>query len=262
MQGVFFSKVIVWVLFLLVISGCNKSSNRDNKTLFEPEPTTYYQNTDVAVDKVEEVESLVLVPVTWFRLDGEISYQISSLDTEFTRDIPSSGYLFALIETDVGTLTCRLYENLVPRTVDNFVGLARGLKPWRDPLTGGVTTREYYTGAVFHRVIPNSFIQTGDPTGTGWGGPGFSMPDEFHHLLSHTSGSLSMSNSGPHTGSGQIFFTLSDASHLDQTHTVFGRCVELETLILISNSPCDSNQKPLKTIKIKRITFKRSDTEI
>lgn len=113
------------------------------------------------------------------------------------------------IETDRGNMELELYPEHAPKTVNNFVFLAR---------------EGYYDGVVFHRVIDDFVIQGGDPTGTGRGGPGYRFEDEVkNNPLKHETGVLSMANAGPNTNGSQFFVTHSPQPHLDGRHTVFGK---------------------------------------
>jgi len=118
----------------------------------------------------------------------------------------------ATIATERGDIVVELYADKVPVTVNNFVFLAR---------------EGYYDGVTFHRVIPDFMAQTGDPTGTGRGGPGYKFADEFDPSLRHDGpGVLSMANAGPGTNGSQFFITHKATPHLDGKHAVFGRVVE------------------------------------
>ncbi len=135
--------------------------------------------------------------------------------------------LWARFTTNAGIIECELTPDWTPITVANFIGLARGLRPFRDPDTGEWVKRPFYDGTKFHRVIPGFMIQGGDPTGTGRGDSGYVIPDELVPELRHDrAGQLSMANRGPTTGSSQFFVTLAPTPHLDDKHTVFGRCTE------------------------------------
>ncbi|KAF2135764.1 uncharacterized protein K452DRAFT_260163 [Aplosporella prunicola CBS 121167] len=116
------------------------------------------------------------------------------------------------IETTMGTITVELYNSHAPKTCKNFSTLA---------------SRGYYNGIIFHRIIPNFMVQTGDPTGTGRGGSsiyGDKFEDEISTSLKHTgAGILSMANSGPNTNGSQFFITLAPTPWLDGKHTIFGR---------------------------------------
>ena len=97
-----------------------------------------------------------------------------------TKGLSGSGPLTAKIETTLGTFTCELFDKQAPKTVANFVGLARGTRPWKDPKTGKwVEKKPLYDGLIFHRVIPGFMIQGGDPLGVGTGNPGYRFEDEF-----------------------------------------------------------------------------------
>ena len=93
--------------------------------------------------------------------------------------------VYAEFVTSEGNFTIRLFDQEVPNTVANFVGLAEGTKEWTDPRTNKKVTQPYYDGIVFHRVIDGFMIQGGDPLGQGYGGPGYKFADEFHPQLRH-----------------------------------------------------------------------------
>ncbi|NVB41636.1 peptidylprolyl isomerase [Pseudenhygromyxa sp. WMMC2535] len=174
--------------------------------------------------------------------------------------IEGSGELWAEIVTPRGVIDCKLFEALTPSTVANFVGLARGLRPWYDSdLDQWIEGEPYYDGTTFHRVIPGFMIQGGDPTGTGRGNPGYVIPDEIHPELGHDGGALSMANKGPATGSAQFFVVLEPVGHLDGAHTVFGRCTAagVDVANTIANVAVGVNDKPvddeiIETIRIVR----------
>lgn len=124
---------------------------------------------------------------------------------------PNKNYR-ATIETDKGNIVVELYPQYAPKTVNNFVFLAR---------------QGFYDGVSFHRVISNFVIQGGDPTGTGSGGPGYRFEDEFKgNPLKHEAGSLSMANAGANTNGSQFFIAHAPQPHLDGRHTVFGKVIE------------------------------------
>ena len=119
---------------------------------------------------------------------------------------------FATFHTEKGPIRIKLRADKAPNTVNNFVFLARD---------------GYFDGTTFHRVIPDFMVQGGDPTGTGTGGPGYRIRDEFHPDLRHDKpGVLSMANAGPNTGGSQFFITHGATPWLDGRHAVFGEVVE------------------------------------
>jgi len=176
----------------------------------------------------------------------------------YTSDLPGNGPLKAAIETSMGTFDCDLYGDKAPATVANFVGLARGLKAFFNPRTNKVDKKPFFDGIVFHRVIPNFMIQTGDPIGIGKGGPGYTFKDEFHQELKHDSGGiLSMANRGPGTNGSQFFITEKPTPHLDNRHSVFGKCSPVELVKKIARVPTEGKNRPVEMIYIKGITFSR-----
>lgn len=141
-----------------------------------------------------------------------------------TKGLPTEGKLVATLETKLGTLSCELFEDRAPLTVANFVGLARGLRPFKDA-SGTWVKRPGYDGTTFHRIIRGFMIQGGDPKGTGAGEPGYVIPDEIWPGAKHDRrGLLCMANRGPNTNGMQFFITDAPAPHLDRSYTIFGEC--------------------------------------
>lgn len=174
--------------------------------------------------------------------------------------LPASGTLVARFHTQRGVLTCELFEDQAPLTVANFVGLARGKRPFKDGKTGEWRTGAYYDGVKFHRVIPGFMVQTGDPLGTGLGNAGYVIEDEIRPELIHEGpGTLSMANRGPGTGSSQFFITLGPAHHLDGKHTIFGQCDEPSIGLAddISMVPRGPSDKPDEDELIDRVEIAR-----
>ncbi|WP_435359128.1 peptidylprolyl isomerase [Haloarchaeobius sp. DFWS5] len=164
--------------------------------------------------------------------------------------------LTATIHTNRGDIEVELYDERVPNTVDNFVGLATGEKQWSDPESGETIEGEpLYEDVIFHRVIEGFMIQGGDPTGTGRGGPGYQFDDEFHDDLGHDgAGVLSMANAGPNTNGSQFFITLDATPHLDGKHSVFGKVIDgMDVVEEIGNLPTDARDKPTKDVVIESI---------
>lgn len=149
-----------------------------------------------------------------------------------------------VIETELGTIKAELFEDKAPITAGNFIKLVN---------------ESYYNGVIFHRVIKDFMIQTGDPTGTGAGGPGYEIKDEFHKDLKHVdAGVLSMANRGPNTGGSQFFITLVPTSWLDNKHAVFGQVIEgLDVVKKIGDVQTGMNDKPIKTVSMKNVYIQK-----
>ncbi|MBN2195481.1 MAG: peptidylprolyl isomerase [Polyangiaceae bacterium] len=173
-----------------------------------------------------------------------------------TAGLSGSGQLLATIETDLGTLDCQLYEDKAPITVANFVGLARGLRPFRG--AGGEWRREpAYNGTVFHRVIKGFMIQGGDWQKTGRGDPGYVIPDEVWAGARHDRrGLICMANKGPNTNGMQFFITDGPASHLDRGYTIFGACGPDSVIEALANVPVHGD-KPETPPVIRRVSISR-----
>ena len=147
----------------------------------------------------------------------------------------------AVFDTNKGKFKVELYNDKAPITVGNFVKLVN---------------EGFYNGLIFHRVIPNFMIQTGCPHGTGYGGPGYTIQDEFDKTIKHNSkGILSMANTGrPHTGGSQFFITVAPTPWLDGKHAIFGKVIEgMEVVENISKVEKDRKDKPLIDVKINTI---------
>ena len=167
----------------------------------------------------------------------------------------------ATFTTNEGTFKVKLFDQEVPNTVANFVGLAEGTKEFVDPKTGQKTKRPFFDGLTFHRVIDGFMIQGGCPLGTGTGGPGYKFSDEFNPKLRHSKpGLLSMANSGPNTNGSQFFVTLAATPWLDNKHSIFGEVVEGMDVVKKIGSTATSkpNDRPLKPITIQSVKIDRS----
>jgi len=176
---------------------------------------------------------------------------------EATKGLKGKGKLHAELKTSMGTFKCELFEKETPNTVANFVGLARGLRAFKDPKSGKWVKRPYFDGLIFHRVIPNFMIQGGDPEGSGRGGPGYQFDDEFVPTLKHDRGGLlSMANRGPGTNGSQFFITEVPTPHLDGRHTVFGKCDPVDLVKKIARVPKQGSQ-PTTPVVLKKVTIKR-----
>lgn len=150
----------------------------------------------------------------------------------------------AVFETNLGNFSVELFEDETPITTENFIDLAE---------------KGFYDGVIFHRVIDGFMIQGGDPEGTGMGGPGYTIEDEFvDDLRFDGEGILAMANTGmPHTGGSQFFITLDKTSWLNGHHTIFGKVKEsMDVVRRIGHSETDMADRPLEDVVIKTIEIK------
>ncbi|MET0292639.1 MAG: peptidylprolyl isomerase [Steroidobacteraceae bacterium] len=174
-----------------------------------------------------------------------------------TRGLKGQGPLVADIATDLGTLECSLFEDRAPVTVANFVGLARGLRPWQGP-DGKWVRKPAYDGTTFHRVVRGFMIQGGDAQGTGEGEPGYVIPDEIWPGATHDRrGQLAMANRGANTNGMQFFITDGPARHLDGGYTIFGECAPEEVIDKLARVPVRGDQSVNPT-KIMKVSIRRA----
>ena len=143
--------------------------------------------------------------------------------------------------TTLGTFSAEMLEDVAPKTAGNFMKLVRD---------------GYYNGIIFHRVIDGFMSQGGDPTGTGTGGPGYTIQDEFAPGLSHTTeGTFSMANAGPNTGGSQFFITLAATPWLDGKHAIFGKVISgLDVVMEIGQVSTNPADRPLEDVVIEKVT--------
>jgi cyclophilin family peptidyl-prolyl cis-trans isomerase len=154
----------------------------------------------------------------------------------------------AVFETTKGRFTIELFEDKAPLTTENFIKLVN---------------QGFYNGLIFHRVIPQFMIQGGCPEGTGTGGPGYTIKDEFHKELSNVRGTIAMANRGPNTGGSQWFINVIDNCYLDfdkkpysSAHPVFGKVVEgMDIVDAISTVKTNANDKPTQDVLITKVTI-------
>jgi peptidyl-prolyl cis-trans isomerase A (cyclophilin A) len=141
--------------------------------------------------------------------------------------------VYAVFQTSMGRITCKLFDKEAPNTVKNFIGLAEGAKDWTHPVTKAKMTKTpLYNGTLFHRVIPGFMIQGGDPQGDGRGNPGYRFDDEIvAGVKFDRPGRLAMANAGPNSNGSQFFITEVPTPHLDGKHTIFGQVVEGQELV-------------------------------
>lgn len=186
--------------------------------------------------------------------DDPIEGQWSLADA--TKGLPPGETLSASIVTDLGTLECKLFDDKAPLTVANFVGLARGARPWKTP-EGKWEKKPAYDGTIFHRIIKGFMIQGGDAKRNGSGEAGYVIPDEIWEDGRHDrAGLLCMANRGPNTNSAQFFITDAAAPHLDNGYTIFGECGP-EKLVHELASVEVRGERPATPPTIKKVTISR-----
>lgn len=142
--------------------------------------------------------------------------------------------------TNKGVFVAEMFEDKAPLTTKNFIELVE---------------KGFYDGIIFHRVIDGFMIQGGDPTGTGMGGPGYKIKDEFGEGLKHDDeGILSMANAGPNTGGSQFFITLAPTPWLNGHHAIFGKVVEgMDVVRLIGVVPTDFRDRPREAVTMEKV---------
>ncbi|MEE0329487.1 peptidylprolyl isomerase [Phascolarctobacterium succinatutens] len=142
--------------------------------------------------------------------------------------------------TNKGIFVAEMFEDKAPLTTKNFIELVE---------------KGFYDGIIFHRVIDGFMIQGGDPTGTGMGGPGYKIKDEFGEGLKHDDeGILSMANAGPNTGGSQFFITLAPTPWLNGHHAIFGKVVEgMDVVRLIGVVPTDFRDRPREAVTMEKV---------
>jgi peptidyl-prolyl cis-trans isomerase A (cyclophilin A) len=171
---------------------------------------------------------------------------------------PKDAPLTAKIETTMGTFTCELFDKKSPNTVANFVGLARGLRPWKDPKTNAWVKKPFYDGLIFHRVIPSFMIQGGDPLGIGRGNPGYQFDNESDpSLLFDKPGILAMANAGRNTNGSQFFVTEVPQPALNGGYTIFGQCDPVSLVAEIARVQRSPGDKPVKDVAMTKVTISR-----
>ena len=150
----------------------------------------------------------------------------------------------AHFKTNMGNFKIELFNDKAPITTDSFIKLAKD---------------GFYNGLIVHRVIKGFMIQSGCPNGTGSGGPGYTIKDEFHPDLKHDCvGIVSMANAGPNTGGSQFFITVAPTSWLDKHHSVFGKVIKgMDVVIDISNVKTGRNDKPLDNVIINKVVIEK-----
>jgi peptidylprolyl isomerase len=152
-----------------------------------------------------------------------------------TEGTTETGGIKVLLKTSMGDITLQLYEDM-PITAGNFQKLVE---------------KGFYDGTIFHRIIDGFMIQGGDPTGTGRGGPGYAIKDEFTSHNKNSRGTIAMANAGPNTGGSQFFLNLVDNNYLDKAHPAFGKVVEgMDVVDKMGKVKTGAMDRPVKEVKI------------
>jgi peptidyl-prolyl cis-trans isomerase A (cyclophilin A) len=262
----FVSRGLAVSVTLLAALACNKSpSEPPQGTASEPAPsapkdagavttTSAANSSGVASASSAPADSAASGAVVQHGGADPLAGKFSLADA--TSGLKGSGPLTAMIDTSNGPVTCKLYDDKAPNTVANFVGLARGVRPWKSP-QGDWVKRPAYDGTTFHRIIKGFMIQGGDPVGNGTGEPGYVIKDELWPGAKHDrAGLLCMANRGHDTNGGQFFITDAAAAHLDGNYTIFGECSPEQTIHDIASVPL-RGEKPVTPVSIKGVTISR-----
>jgi peptidyl-prolyl cis-trans isomerase A (cyclophilin A) len=181
---------------------------------------------------------------------------------EATKGLKGTGTLTAKLEIEqagkpMGTFTCELFDKQTPKTVANFVGLARGKRAFYNPKTKAWEKKPFYDGLTFHRVIEKFMIQGGDIAGTGTGTPGYEFEDETSpDLKMDKPGVMAMANRGPNTNGSQFFITEAPANWLNGHYNIFGQCDSPELVQKIARVP-KAGSTPNDAIVIKKVIISR-----
>lgn len=173
----------------------------------------------------------------------------STTDDEVYEKMRNKDNPIVVMETNLGTIEIEMYEDIMPVTAGNFLELTR---------------KGFYDGVIFHRVILDFMIQGGDPEGSGMGGPGYTIKDEFSDELSNVVGTISMANAGPNTGGSQFFINTADNVFLDHNkppmnskHPVFGQVLSgMDVVDAISSVKTNAMDKPRDEIVMTRVYVK------
>jgi peptidyl-prolyl cis-trans isomerase A (cyclophilin A) len=257
------------LLALPLALGCRKTEPEpESRPAAEakPEPTTPPAQTAPPVETAATTASAAPGPTPTSKPVASVPVSPDDpLAGKFTLDdatkgLTGSGSLYAEIQTDLGKLECELYEDKAPITVANFVGLARGLRPFKQS-DGKWAKKNGYDGTTFHRVIKGFMIQGGDPQGTGGGEPGYVIPDEIWDGAHHNErGQLCMANRGKNTNGMQFFIMDGVAAHLDGGYTIFGKCAPEDVILKLSGVEVQGDHS-VKPTKISKVTIKRKPSK-
>ena len=183
---------------------------------------------------------LMITGATLFLMSGGGEQENMQQDVPQKDEGGETNMVNVLFETTKGNIVIELRDDM-PITAGNFEKLVK---------------EGFYDGVIFHRVIKDFMVQGGDPTGTGTGGPGYNIADEFTAENKNNRGTIAMANAGPNTGSSQFFINLADNNFLDTKHPVFGKVIEgMDIVDKIAKVETNSQDKPLQDVKIIKATI-------
>ncbi|WP_437604535.1 peptidylprolyl isomerase [Sorangium sp. So ce834] len=250
---------------LAVLAGCSKTPEPTAEESPKTKATTTPASTGAAGSKTEKTEKerpppqrrkVSAKPVAEVKPSEDDPVKGKWTLEDATKGLPPGKALTASIETDLGTLSCKLFDDKAPITVANFVGLARGIRPWKTP-EGKWEKKPAYDGTIFHRIIQGFMIQGGDAKKNGTGEAGYVIPDEIWEDGSHDRpGLLCMANRGKNTNSAQFFITDAPAFHLDNGYTIFGECGPEELVHKLAGVEV-KGERPVNPPVIKKVTITR-----
>jgi len=199
---------------------------------------------------MKQIMIMLLITLGIWACNGQDAEKVDTTKNQSKTE--SKEMTVAVIKTNMGTVEIELYADQTPKTVENFVGLAK---------------KDYYNGIIFHRVIPNFMIQGGDPTGTGRGGEslwGKPFADEIvSSLVFDEPGILAMANSGPNTNGSQFFITVAATTWLNGNHTIFGKVIEgMDVVYAISKvATSKPGDKPLQDVVMESVTIEQREVK-
>ncbi len=202
----------------------------------------------------QEREQWILEPNAPDPAGGEFSLE------QAVADMPIDGELVAEIRTDLGTLLCDLHADRAPKTVANFIGLARGIRPWWNPKAGSwVEGESLYDNMPIFRVVPGEFVQTGDILGDGTGWVGYHLDDEIHESLRRhdQAGQLVVASRGPDENGGQFLITDGPNPELDGGFPIFGQCQPTDVVERLSRVPQAEANRPITPLMVHRVIIRR-----
>jgi peptidyl-prolyl cis-trans isomerase A (cyclophilin A) len=205
----------------------------------------------------------IITPMTLLNAKTTTDEGVAKAKSEATpeqavKDLKPGAGIYAVIDTSVGRIICKMFPDKAPIGVENFVGLAEGTKEFIDPKTHQKTKRRFYDGLIFHRIIPDFMIQGGDPLGTGSGGPGYMFKNEISRDLKFDRpGRLAYANAGADTNGSQFFITHKATPWLDGGYTIFGQTINGQEIVNAMGSVKRAGERPIEPIYIKKITIVR-----